>query len=124
MSVVAPRRRPRRRAHRSVPLLLGLALLSMAGGARHWHPAALSATSAVSQATQSTVAVDGPSLDAATVPTDAVVNSVDTQAAAVMPAGPAITDRQVGGSVPPADRATPVDAGHPAPYGPRAPPAN
>jgi hypothetical protein len=39
MSVVAPHRCRRRRAHRSVPLLVGLAVLSIAAGSRSAPPA-------------------------------------------------------------------------------------
>ena len=60
--VASPRRR--RRSHRSVPLLLGLALLSVAAGAGYGRSAPATGTSVVAQTRVHAAAVELPARDA------------------------------------------------------------
>jgi hypothetical protein len=142
MSVVARPGRRRRGAHRTMPLVVGLALLSMAGLARYGPPAALTGVlPAVARAAPGTASVEVSTVDVTSLPAGlvpgvdearaaatAVVGPVrpwrapDVRAAAAaerVPSGPAVS----AGSAPRDARTTPVAARRAAPAGSRAPPA-
>jgi hypothetical protein len=74
--VVTPRQR--RRSHRSIPLLVGIALLSMAAGARHGLPATTTVVPSGSSASVLSAPADLPVQDAA-VPAGFVVDLADAR---------------------------------------------